>query len=208
MPSFGIRTLRRIKREIGEMSSHHIIREKQEPALIIVDILDFDLENLGQLLEWSPTVIVLKAAVEKVYSLGLKMDVIIDDTEETPHLQEHTKQIKAANGNFLKAALTFLIEDGYNAVNIITSGFDTPFFTEYIDKIDIVLLNYSKRAFAVKSGFSKWKPAQEEITVLSIPDNLQTEGLTQISENTYITEKDGLYRLTFSNQHLFIAESL
>ena len=78
------------------MSSHHIIREKQEPALLIVDLLDFDLENLGQLLEWSPTVIVLKDAVEKVYSLGLKIDVIIDNEANHHHLQEHTRYNKGS----------------------------------------------------------------------------------------------------------------
>ncbi|RZK41505.1 MAG: thiamine pyrophosphokinase, partial [Pedobacter sp.] len=40
------------------MSSHHIVREKQEPALYIHQLGNFDEEKLGQLLEWSPTVLV------------------------------------------------------------------------------------------------------------------------------------------------------
>ncbi|MFD2144372.1 hypothetical protein [Mucilaginibacter antarcticus] len=37
------------------MSSHHIVREKQEPALLVLGLDGFDEEQLGQLLEWSPT---------------------------------------------------------------------------------------------------------------------------------------------------------
>jgi hypothetical protein len=40
------------------MSSHHIVKEKQEPALYIHHFGNFDEEYLGQLLEWSPTLLV------------------------------------------------------------------------------------------------------------------------------------------------------
>ena len=46
------------------MSSHHIVREKQEPALLVLGLDDFPDELLGQLLEWSPTVIVTADTVE------------------------------------------------------------------------------------------------------------------------------------------------
>ena len=39
------------------MSSHHIVREKQEPALLVLGLNNFSTELLGQLLEWNPTVI-------------------------------------------------------------------------------------------------------------------------------------------------------
>ena len=40
------------------MSSHHIVRDDQEPALIIANGASCSNELLGQLLEWSPIVIV------------------------------------------------------------------------------------------------------------------------------------------------------
>jgi len=190
------------------MSSHHIIREKQEPALLIAELGAFDLENLGQLLEWSPTVIVLKNAVEKVDSLGLKIDVIIDNEEENPLIQEHTKFIKATNNQLLDTAFLFLQEEGYSAVNVIATSFDINFYSKYVMNIDIVLLNKHQKAFAVKSGFSRWKPAEEQVILLSKADNLHYEGLRPFSTNSFITEKDGLYRLAFNNNFIFIAESL
>ena len=45
------------------MSSHHIARDDQEPALIIANGEMCSQELLGQLLEWSPLVIVLDSAI-------------------------------------------------------------------------------------------------------------------------------------------------
>ena len=61
------------------MSSHHIIRDKQEPALIIANGEACSLDMVEQLLEWSPTVIVLDGAIERVVSLGIKVDVWLGD---------------------------------------------------------------------------------------------------------------------------------
>jgi thiamine pyrophosphokinase len=58
-------------------SSHHIVRDDQEPALIIASCLRSEL--LGQLLEWSPLVIVLDSAMERVMKLDIKVDVLLED---------------------------------------------------------------------------------------------------------------------------------
>lgn len=54
------------------MSSHHIVREKQEPALLVLSMDAFDEEMLGQLLEWSPTVICSTGTAEKLDASGIK----------------------------------------------------------------------------------------------------------------------------------------
>jgi thiamine pyrophosphokinase len=59
------------------MSSHHIVRDDQEPALIIANGASCDPELLGQLLEWSPLVIVLDSAMERVMKLDIKVDVLL-----------------------------------------------------------------------------------------------------------------------------------
>src|SRR6187402_2082275 len=61
------------------MSSHHIVRDDQEPALIIANGAACSSELLGQLLEWSPLVIVLDSAIERVIKLGIKVDVLLGD---------------------------------------------------------------------------------------------------------------------------------
>ena len=61
------------------MSSHHIVRDDQEPALIIANGASCSEELMGQLLEWSPLVIVLDSAIERVLELGIKVDVLLGD---------------------------------------------------------------------------------------------------------------------------------
>ena len=61
------------------MSSHHIVRDDQEPALIIANGASCSSELLGQLLEWSPLVIVLDSAIERVMQLDIKVDVLLGD---------------------------------------------------------------------------------------------------------------------------------
>ena len=63
------------------MSSHHIVRDDQEPALIIANGAVCKPELLGQLLEWSPLVVVLDSAMERVMELDVKVDVLLIVTE-------------------------------------------------------------------------------------------------------------------------------
>ena len=55
------------------MSSHHVVKEKQEPGLLILDPGDFDNEYLGQLLEWSPTVLIADSLTAWAEALGIKV---------------------------------------------------------------------------------------------------------------------------------------
>ena len=64
------------------MSSHHIVKDDQEPALIIANGASCATELMGQLLEWSPWVIVLDSAIERVLPLNIKVDVVLGDFDQ------------------------------------------------------------------------------------------------------------------------------
>lgn len=59
------------------MSSHHVVTEQQEPALIIADARNASLEYIQPLLEWSPTIFVLQGSIDIVLNWGIKMDGIV-----------------------------------------------------------------------------------------------------------------------------------
>ena len=65
------------------MSSHHIVRDEQEPALIILSLKSVESAILDELLEWSPTVILPDHLIEEAAVLGFKFDVVI--CEESNH---------------------------------------------------------------------------------------------------------------------------
>lgn len=188
------------------MSSHHIIREKQEPALLIISMEGFNHENLGQLLEWSPTVIVVEEIFETVDSLGIKIDGVVSKnpsyTAQPETIVIHTED------DPLQDALKYLTGEQYPAVNIIADSFSAKDYAIYVDRIDIVVLTPYQKIFPVKPGFSKWQTAGEEIEVLLEAHNLHVSGLIPITEHIFETEKEGFYTLTFEQPFTFIAETL
>ena len=109
------------------MSSHHIVRDDQEPALIIANGEVCSSELLGQLLEWSPIVIVLDSAIERVLELGIKVDVLLGDFDrgfDAAYYKEKQYPLEIVyapnqDKTDLEKAFDYLIEKGHKAVNVI-----------------------------------------------------------------------------------------
>lgn len=136
------------------MSSHHVVREKQEPALLVLGLDNFSDELLGQLLEWSPTVIVTQEIAEKLNAYGIKIDWIIAN-DMVGDLQSDVKQMPAGNDNPAEAALKFLVAHDYPAVNIITDDLQLKDYLFFSDKINMVIFHAHQKIYAVSPGFSK-----------------------------------------------------
>jgi len=189
------------------MSSHHIVREKQEPALLILGLDNFPDELLGQLLEWSPTVIVTAETAERMNAYGIKIDWIIDNGADT-NLQSDVKLLPAGTDSATEAALKYLITHNYPAVNIITDDLQLKDYLFFTDKINMVIFHGNQKIYAVNSGFSKWKPAGDVIELLSGPQQFHSSGLETIGHHRYKTTHDGFFSLQFEQPFLFIAEEL
>ena len=189
------------------MSSHHIVREKQEPALLLLSLNNFSDELLGQLLEWSPTVITTPLVAEQVNAREIKIDIIVAD-EINDELQSDVKRIEQNGATSTGAAIQYLIQNDYKAVNIVTDIFELTAFEAFASLINIVIYSGNQKIFAVGPGFSKWKPAGEKIRILSTYVSLITSGLKVAGNNDYITIADGLMKLDFDNGLLFVAEEI
>lgn len=188
------------------MSSHHIVKDKQEPALYIAEFNNFDEEFLGQLLEWSPTVIVAASAYEKVFSLGLKVDIIVGEVAEGLALQENTKTIPLVT-NGIADALSYLIQEKYPAVNIISSVSTFDDLTCYLPDINIVLFTDTTKHYPIKNGFSVWKPAGTKLLV-DVVAYFEATNLAQVNEREFDVVEDGLVSFSFQSAYLFLGEYL
>jgi hypothetical protein len=186
------------------MSSHHIIREKQEPALYIHHLGAFNEEYLGQLLEWSPTLIVSAAVYEKAISLGLKVDVVVSSNDQD--FQENTKVIYAKSEE-LDAVLDYLISENYSAVNVIDSKSELRELGSYIEEINIVVFTETEKSYAIKSGFKVWKP-KGTIFNIEVISYFETSNLKQTENNTFEVINDGFVEFIFNVPYLFIGEVL
>lgn len=189
------------------MSSHHIVREKQEPALLILGMNSFDRELLGQLLEWSPTVIATSHVAEQLNAMGIKVDRVLG-SDVGDELQSDVAYISINDSSPAKAALHFLTDEQYGAVNIVTDDFNLDPYLPFVPYINIVLLHQHYKTYAVNSGFTKWLPAGEVITLHSDPQNLLATGLSSNGERLFTTITDGVVKLEFSNAFIFLTETI
>ncbi|MNJ98164.1 Thiamine pyrophosphokinase [compost metagenome] len=166
------------------MSSHHIVRDDQEPALIIANGAACSKELMGQLLEWSPLVVVLDSAIERVIELGIKVDVLLGDFDrgfdpeyyrnmQYPLEIVHTPDQDKTD---LEKALDYLIERKFPAVNVIWATGRRADHTitnitnivRYRDLIKIVVLDDHSKVFLLPQKFEKWYPAGTPLSLIPI----------------------------------------
>ena len=189
------------------MSSHHIIREKQEPALLVVGMDNFSDELFGQLLEWSPTVIATHAVAEKLNAYGIKIDWIITDDEQES-IQSDVKVLNLQGAPLIATAINFLVDNQYPAVNVVTNEFILADYLPFSTAINLVIFCADEKIYPIHSGFSKWKPANEIIRILNPPPEIKSTGLQATGNEYYKTNSDGFFTINFQGETLFITENL
>ncbi|WP_159799791.1 thiamine diphosphokinase [Flavobacterium sp. MK4S-17] len=166
------------------MSSHHIVRDDQEPALIIANGAECSKELLGQLLEWSPLVIVLDSTIERVVELGIKVDVLLGDfdrgfnPEQYRDMQYPLEIIYAPDQDKtdLEKAFDYLISRNIPAANVIWATGRRADHTitnitnivRFRDKLKIVILDDHSKIFLLPSKYEKWYPAGTPISLIPI----------------------------------------
>lgn len=147
------------------MSSHHIIREDQEPALIIDTLSAENFESIQQLLEWRPTVLVTERALDTVLLWGIKIDVLIAANEQADTVKmllENQFPLRILSCNHqneaLDTALYFLSASKQKAVNVIADAALEDF--EKFSSLDVSVIKNGKRWVFIRNGkFEKWLPA-------------------------------------------------
>ena len=217
------------------MSSHHIVRDKQEPALLIANGEACNPELLGQLLEWSPTVVVLDSAIWRVLDLGIKVDVLLGDFDRNLDLdsiraQQYPLDIVHTpdqNKTDLDKGIEYLIERGYPAVNIVWatgrradhSLTNMTNIVRYKNEIRIVMIDDYSRIFPLVGRFEKWYEAGTPISLIPVGTvtgftseglkyNLQDATLTlgyYTSSSNEVAE-DGFVRIDAKTGDLLIME--
>ncbi|GAB3910260.1 thiamine diphosphokinase [Larkinella knui] len=178
------------------MSSHHIVRDKQEPALLIANGESCDPELLGQLLEWNPFVVVLDNAIWRVLDLEIKVDALLGDFDYQPDfelIRERQYPIEIIhtpdqNKTDLDKGIEFLIERGFPAVNIVWATGRRADHTitnmtniiRYKDRIKLVMVDDHSKITPLTGSFEKWYAKGTPISLIPVGTvgGIVTEGLT------------------------------
>jgi thiamine pyrophosphokinase len=177
------------------MSSHHIVLDAQEAALIVANGEACSDDLLDQLLEWSPFVMILDGALERYVLKDKVFDVFLGDFDgrkvdelgsvlpaqvEIVHVPEQDK-------TDLEKGIEFLIKKGHKAVNILwATGRRSDHYLNnisilgrYLSQIDLVMIDAHSVIFPVRSGFKKYYPAGTNISLMPLNKvtNLRTGNL-------------------------------
>jgi len=166
------------------LSSHHIVRDDQEPALIIANGAACNPELLGQLLEWSPLVIVLDSAIERVIELGIKVDVLLGDFDrdfDPDYYKEKQYPLEIVHTpdqdkTDLEKAFDYLYERKIPAANVVWATGRRADHTitnltnivRYRNKLKIVILDDHSKVFLLPRKFEKWYTANTPISLIPI----------------------------------------
>lgn len=199
------------------MSSHHIVRDDQEPALIIANGAACSQELMGELLEWSPRIIALDSAIERVADLGIKVDVVLGDFDRDFDPQFYLEKqypleiIHAPDQDKtdLEKAFEYLIEKGHKAVNVIWATGKRADHTltnmttivQYRNQLKIVVLDDHSKVFLLPNKFNKWYTAKTTLSLIPVGkvSGISTQNLMYALHNE--TLELG-YRTGTSNQVL------
>lgn len=217
------------------MSSHHIVRDDQEPALIIANGASCHPELLGQLLEWSPLVIVLDSAMERVFELGIKVDVLLGDFDrgfDPNYFKEKQYPIEIVhtpdqNKTDLEKAFDYLITRKIPAVNVVWATGKRADHTitnitniaRYRDSLKIVLHDDHSRVFLLPKKFEKWYPSNTTLSLIPVgkASGVNSQNLYYPLENDDLTigyktgssnhvKEDGLVVIEHSQGDLLLME--
>lgn len=199
------------------MSSHHVVREAQEPALLVLDPEHISDPALAPLLEWSPTIITLANVFTPLTENGLKVDVLIASQDQLPALLSllesqapvHTIIIKPAEDS-LSAAFGYLASKKHQAVNVLSRTEQLQAgLTEQLAMqehgLNIVVLDGQERYALCRTGqFSKWLPAGEKIYVrpAAAPGSISTTGFQRKLDKAPLQEPISLETIQAGRVHI------
>ena len=217
------------------MSSHHIVRTDQEPALIIANGQSCSNELLGQLLEWSPLVVVLDSAIQRVIDLNIKVDVLLGDFDRDldPMLYEQQQfpleivYTPNQDKTDLEKAFDYLIERKIPAVNVVWatgrradhSITNMTNIVRYRNKLKIVILDDYSKIFLLQPDFKKWYTANSILSLIPVGTvtGITSNNLTyELNDDTLImgyrtgssnsVKEDGIVSIAHTSGDLLLME--
>jgi hypothetical protein len=199
------------------MSSHHFVKEGQEPALFIIDPISFS--HVQSLLEWAPLVVVADTALDDVLSWGIKIDVVLADITQLEKMKEKISAQTpvqlipySAEEDIVKTGLQFLLADHQHTVTLISKGEDIMFsdLQKFSNTLKITLLNETtKWSFIAGKYFKKWIVAGSILSLRGTTESQQfsTSGFSDSPTGVFKALNDSLVAID-SSYPFWVGESL
>jgi rhodanese-related sulfurtransferase len=198
------------------MSSHHIVRDEQEPAVVIAESKKAYWPLIQQLLGWVPTVIVAEGCIDDILIMGIKIDIVIcqeDNIEalkEKLQSQQPIKFLIKNHANVSFSAVKYLKNKGYKGVNIF-GEFDIQKSMIINDQLIAIWHDMQYRyLYSSQNIFQKWVTKNHPFNILQTQEDqiFNLENLKNNGDKTiYISTTDGKVKIS-SDAPFWIGENL
>ena len=190
------------------MSSHHFVKEFQEPALLITSLNEANIEKLASLLEWAPYVIAHENVFGDLLNKEIKIDAVLCqkvNRELIMRLIEMQWNIELFemedSDNLIQKSLSIVEKNGgrnlnvFDTANTITLDFE---LFETANSQIVIFDQHFKWHLPKELKFEKWLPANTALQFkLQEDTNLKIAGNYQLlSDNEMITTTEGLISIS------------
>ncbi|MFY0608206.1 MAG: hypothetical protein JXR10_15925 [Cyclobacteriaceae bacterium] len=204
------------------MSSHHIVRDQQEPALFIGGLEGLPWEQLQDLLEWSPTVLCTQNCLQTYIDRGHKVDVALvsddqfEEWESKLNGQMPVNFLKGESNEFVSLGLAFLKNEGHQSVNIFCLESERETYLKLLDVwlefFEIVIFTEKGKTIVQKNPlFKKWVPAGSAFhVILRKGATLDFNNIEKVSESAtsvnFLKREEGEFVIKCIETPYFITE--
>lgn len=217
------------------MSSHHFVREGQEPALILANGAPCSMELLNDLVAWSPKIMVLDGAYYKAMDRQIQFDMLVGDFDSIGHIPTNfpfpveVMHTPDQNKTDLQKGLEIFLEKETEAVNILwaTGGrldhqmANLNVVAKFSSLLTLNIIDDYTKVYPIKSPFKKYFKAGQQISLIPMGavtqvsttnlcynlhnQTLETVGL--ISSSNAVAHS-GIVEITFESGVLFAMEGI
>jgi hypothetical protein len=195
------------------VSSHHFVKEGQEPALFILEA--FSLEAVEPLLEWAPLVIVSEKVVDDVMRWGIKIDVVVAEREHIGQLDRQLSDqgpVKFLDytGDLMSTVFEFLIDKNQSAVTIVSNSHDDVIEASQLfgKNINISILTAAIRwSYIAVAHFKKWFPANSTLLIRGSAAVHLFDPSEKFISDRIVTRGDGIISLE-SSEGFWVGEQV
>lgn len=195
------------------MSSHHIVREAQEPAVFILEPNACPYHLIQEMLEWSPLILVGEGALEEVLTWGIKIDVFLYQKTDPSDLEKKLQDqlpvtMIFALENILKAGLEYLISRQHKSVYLIQSSTSDTLIDQFTNTLEIVMYQGHFKIIKVERGFwKKWLVGDTQLKIVG--DDLRVVNLSHSLEGDwYRVVKDGFVIIDQASKPFWLWEEI
>lgn len=168
------------------MSSHHFVKEGQEPALFILEQIPF--RCIEPLLEWVPLILVADTVLDNVLLWGIKIDIVFQYKHRIEKLEDQLKdqmplEIILSEQKIISRGLQFLTERKHESVNLIITPTEEIFqeIERSANHLQVSAYGANEKWLRVTSGkFEKWMHEGDRLSIRYEPGAyLKTAGIVR-----------------------------